>query len=375
LLFFKKALPVDFPAAPFYIYRMKPKRRKLKKLKRSGLPPGTLEFTGEQRIEQVLVHELHYNTDSFEEGIFDLKKQPQAHPDQVTWYDLRGLHDVDLIERFGQQFNIHPLVLEDVLNTQQRPKFEEYGDEAFIVINALTYHKADHELVSEQVALYLGKDYLLTFQENADDTFQAVRERLQAGRGRIRTRNSDYLAYALVDNVVDNYFHILDCFEEEMEALEAAINLDPSREVKESIHHLKFQMLALRKSVMPLREAVGKFSRSEIAIMDPSTGLFVRDLYDHVIRIADLIETYRDMLNGLQELYLSELSIRMNNVIQVLTIITTIFVPLTFLAGIYGMNFDNMPELHWHNGYYYLWGLMAFIALMSIVYFRKKKWI
>ncbi len=354
---------------------MKPKKKKLKKLKRSGLPPGTLEFTGEQRMEQVLVHEVRFNTETIEERTFVNHEKPEAKEGKVTWYDLRGLHDVALIERFGQQFNIHSLVLEDILNTQQRPKFEEYGDEAFIVINSLTYHKPDHELNSEQIALYLGKDYLLTFQENADDTFHAVRERLEAGRGRIRTRNSDYLAYALVDNVVDNYFHILDCFEEEMENIETSISQEPSRQAKESIHHLKFQMLALRKSVMPLREAVGKFSRSEIAIMDPSTGLFVRDLYDHVIRIADLIETYRDMLNGLQELYLSELSIRMNNVIQVLTIITTIFVPLTFLAGIYGMNFDNIPELHWHNGYYYLWGFMAFIALMSIVYFKKKKWI
>ncbi|MEZ4962937.1 MAG: magnesium/cobalt transporter CorA [Saprospiraceae bacterium] len=354
---------------------MKTKKKKQKKLKRSGAPPGTLEFTGEQRLEQVMVHQIRYNGEEISEVQFDLKSNPGTLPEKVTWYDVRGLHDVALVERFGQHFNIHPLVLEDILHTQQRPKFEEYGDEAFIVINALTYNKAEHELNSEQIALYFGENFLLSFQENADDTFLAVRERLEAARGRIRNRKSDYLAYALVDNVVDNYFQILECFEERMETLEADINTDPSRETKEGIHHLKFQMLALRKSVMPLREAVGKFSRSESKIMDESTGLFVRDLYDHVIRIADLIETYRDMLNGLQELYLSELSIRMNNVIQVLTIITTIFVPLTFLAGIYGMNFDNIPELHFHHGYYYLWGVMGLISIASLVYFKKKKWI
>lgn len=354
---------------------MKPKKRKLKRLKRPGIAPGTLEFTGEQRMENPLVFLVQYDQQQCTMRNITNGEPPVVGVNRVNWYDIRGLHDVGLVESFGLHFNIHPLVLEDILHTQQRPKFEEYGDEVFIVISALTFNTELLELNTEQVAIYFGENFLLTFQENQDDTFQAVRDRLEAGRGRIRSRKSDYLAYALIDNVVDNYFQVLDRIEESMDELEGEINDEPTREVKAKIHHLKFQMLALRKSVMPLREAVGKFSRCESKVMDENTGLFVRDLYDHVIRISDLIETYRDMLNGLQELYLSELSIRMNNVIQVLTIITTIFVPLTFLAGIYGMNFDHMPELHWKNGYYYLWGVMGLIFVASLIYFRKKKWI
>ncbi len=358
--------------APFFMKSKKPHK---KRLKRPGLPPGTLEFTGERRMENPVLMRIRYN-----QRVFEAKKYPSSNtleigPDMVNWFDVMGLHDVKLIERIGEQFNIHPLVLEDVLHTQQRHKFEEYGSEVFIVLQAINYDSIHHELNSEQVAIFFGENFLVTFQENEDDTFKAVRERLETGSGRIRTRKPDYLAYALIDSIVDNYFEVLDRFEERMEELEVEITEQPSRLIKENIHHLKFQMLALRKSVMPLREAVGKFSRSECPVVEESTGLFVRDLYDHVLRIADLIETYRDMLNGLQELYLSELSLRMNNVIQVLTIITTIFVPLTFLAGVYGMNFDNMPELHWENGYFYLWGIMIAISIALIFYFRKKKWL
>ncbi len=334
-----------------------------------------MKYTGEKRMDDSLLFLVQYDPQECVMRKLEAAETPVVGVNRVNWYDVRGLHDEALIESFGKHFNIHPLVLEDILNTQQRPKFEEYGDEVFIVVSALRFNVEQYELSHEQVAIYFGENFLLTFQENEDDTFLAVRERLEAGRGRIRSRKSDYLAYALIDNVVDNYFEVLDRIEDRMDELEVEINEQPSRQVKEKIHHLKFQMLALRKSVMPLREAVGKFSRCESKIMDESTGLFVRDLYDHVIRISDLIETYRDMLNGLQELYLAELSIRMNNVIQVLTIITTIFVPLTFLAGIYGMNFDNMPELHWENGYFYLLGLMVVIFIASLFYFRRKDWI
>lgn len=353
---------------------MKPKKGK-KIRKRPGSPPGTLEFIGEQQMERVLVHEIKYNEQVFSDEPLALTEMPLAEPGRVTWYDIRGLHDVALVERFGLRFGLHPLVLEDILHTAQRPKFEEYGSDVFIVLSAFSYDLANHDLLTEQISIYFGENYLLTFQENEDDTFLAVRERLRAGRGRIRQRKSDYLAYALIDSIVDNYFEVLDAFEAEMDAIELEIYNHPSRTTKERIHRIKSQMLALRKSVMPLREAVGKFSRCESKFVEDSTGLYVRDLYDHVIRISDLIETYRDMLGGLQELYLSELSLRMNNVIQVLTIITTVFVPLTFVAGVYGMNFDNMPELHWHNGYFYVLGLMALIGLSSLLYFKKKKWI
>lgn len=354
---------------------MKNKKQHRPKRKRAGAPPGTLEFTGKQHLENPLVHRVCFNTEGIESRSILNGEELEVSPDKITWYDVRGLHDVELIERFGKHFNIHPLVLEDILNTQQRPKFEEYGDEVFVVISAIKFNPQEREMTAEQITIYFGKNFLLTFQENKDDTFLAVRERLESGRGRIRSKGSDYLAYALMDNVVDNYFQVLDQVETEMELIEADIENNPSKQVKARTHHLKFQLLTLRKSVTPLREAIGRFSRYEGKAMDEHTGLFARDLYDHVIRISDLIETYRDMLNGLQELYVSELSLRMNNVMQVLTIITTIFVPMSFLAGLYGMNFDHMPELHWQNGYYYLLGLMGLIFMGSIVYFIQKKWL
>jgi len=353
---------------------MTEKKRPKKKLKRPGAPPGTLQFTGEQRMEHSYVSIAQYDPQHCDIRKMEKGETPVVGVDCVMWYDIRGLHDVALVETFGQHFNIHPLVLEDILHTQQRPKFEEYGDEVFIVVSALSFNQG-HELSSEQVAIYFGENFLLTFQENEHDTFLAVRERLEVGSGRIRSRKADYLAYALIDNVVDNYFGVLDHIEDWLQELENEINKEPSREVKEKIHQLKFQLLALRRSVMPLREVAGKFSRCESKVMDKNTSHFVRDLYDHAIRISDRIETYRDMLTGLQELYIAELSIRTNNVIQVLTIITTIFVPLTFLAGIYGMNFDNMPELHWKNGYFYLLGLMGLILIASLFYFKRKRWI
>lgn len=334
-----------------------------------------MEYTGERRLENPELLRIRYNPDLLESAKHPTdSKALTISPDVVTWFDLMGLHDVPLIEQFGKQFNIHSLVLEDILHTQQRPKFEEYGNDAFVVVQSLNYDSTTHELNSEQISIFFGENFIITFQENEDDTFKAVRERLEVSSGRIRSRKSDYLAYALIDNVVDNYFEVLDRFEERMEQLEIEITNSPTKTTKENIYHLKFQMLAMRKSVMPLRDAVNKFSRSECSAVDESTEIYIRDLYDHVLRIADLTETYRDMLNGLIELYHSELSLRMNNVMQVLTVITTIFVPLTFLAGMYGMNFDNIPELHYRNGYFYLWGFMVAIAIALLFYFKKKKW-
>ncbi|MBI1224867.1 MAG: magnesium/cobalt transporter CorA [Bacteroidetes bacterium] len=355
---------------------MKSKKPHKRKLKRPGTAPGTLEFIGERRLNEPVLIRIRYNQQELLET-----KQPTGSdaltisPAYTTWFDLMGLHDVKIIEQIGLQFNIHPLVLEDILHTQQRPKFEEYGNDAFAVVQSLIYDTNTHELASEQIAIYFGENFIITFQENEDDTFKAVRERLEVASGRIRSRKSDYLAYALIDNIVDNYFEVLDRFEERMEELEIEITNNPTREIKENIYHLKFQMLAMRKAVMPLRDAVNKFSRCEGEAVDEGTGLYIRDLYDHVLRIADMTETYRDMLNGLIELYHSELSIRMNNVMQVLTVITTIFVPLTFIVGVYGMNFDNIPELHHKYSYFYLWGIMFAVGIALLFYFKKKKWI
>jgi magnesium transporter len=350
-------------------------RKKNKKNKSPGSPPGSLIFTGEKFTDNPIVLQVRFAEEYIETKKLLNGEMPLVNDDAVTWTDIRGLHDVALIESYGKQFNIHPLILEDIVNTQQRPKFEEYGNGVFIVVRSLIYQSDDPQLETEQIAIYLGKNYLLTFQENPDDTFTAVRERLEAGKGRIRSKKSDYLAYTLIDNVVDNYFEVLDHFEDTLDSLEQETTTNPSRLTKEQIHRMKFQLLTIRRAVLPLREAINRFSRAESDLIDTSTEVFVRDLYDHVIRITDIIETYREMAIGLHDLYLSELSHRMNNVIRVLTIITTIFVPLTFLAGVYGMNFENMPGLHHKYGYLIMFGLMLLITVFLLILFRKKKWI
>ncbi len=354
---------------------MSNKKRRPQAKKKPGSDPGTLEFTGERRMENPLVFRIEFNEAEFTQRHPADLESPLPKDGYVTWFDVRGLHDVALIEHFGTAFHIHPLVLEDILNPRQRPKFEEYGNEVFIIVTALKFDAKTIEIQSEQIGIYFGKNFLLTFQEDPDDNFAGVRERLKSGRGRIRTKGPDYLTYALMDELVDNYFTVLDQIEELMETIENEIELKPNKAVKVKIHRLKFQMLTLRKSVVPLREAITRFSRCDSQFVEEDTELFLRDLQDHVLRITDLAETYRDMLNGLVELYHSELSLRMNNVMQILTIITTIFVPLTFLAGVYGMNFDYMPELRWRYGYFMIWGVFLAIAVWLIFYFKRKKWV
>ncbi len=355
---------------------MKPKRKKKAKKqfrqRQPGLPPGTLVFTGEKVMESLNVRMLQFNEEQF---IEKEKQNDIPHPetgDFITWYDVKGLHDTQLVERLGKQFNLHPLVLEDILDTQQRPKFEEYDDGIFIILRAMTF---DQEVKLEHIAIYAGPKFTLSFQENEDDTFAPVRERIRIGNGRIRKRGSDYLAYALIDSIVDQYFIVLDQLQETLDALEEEVMYSPDNQTKGKIHQLKLQMLMLRKSLLPLREAINWFVKSDCPIVHESTDVFTRDLYDHIVQVIDMVETYRDIINGLYDLYLSEISFRMNNVMQLLTIISTIFIPLTFLVGVYGMNFKFMPELDWRYGYFFVWGLMLFITIVMLILFRRRKWL
>jgi magnesium transporter len=334
-----------------------------------------LIFTGEKQSDKPKVIEIRFSPERVGARTLRHDELPASSKLEATWFDIRGLHDITLIEAFGRIFKMHPLILEDILNTQQRPKFEEYDTGIFIVVSGLTYNTESQTLISEQLSLYFGKDYLLTFQENPDDTFAVVRERIEAGKGRIRSRGTDYLAYAVMDSIVDNYFVVLDQFEESLDSLELEITESPTKLTKEKIHQMKYQLLVLRRTVMQLREAINRFSKAESKLIDPETEVFIRDLYDHIIRIADIIDTYRDMANGLQELYLSELSHRMNNIIRALTIITTIFVPLNLLAGLYGMNFDKLPGMHNDYGFTIVVAFMAFITLCLLLLFRRMKWL
>jgi len=293
----------------------------------------------------------------------------------MTWVTVTGLHDIDLIKSLGQHFGIHPLILEDIVNTGQRPKAEDYDDYIFVVLKMLFYDAAANHITAEQVSFILGARYLISFQEVEGDVFNFVRERIRKGKGRIRKSGPDYLAYALMDAVVDHYFTILERLGEQIEQLEEELLKNHSPHTMQRIHSLKREMIFLRKQVWPLRDLLNFLMREESALVQESTDLFLRDVYDHTIQVIDTIDSFRDVLTGMLDLYLSTLSNKMNEVMKVLTIIATIFIPLTFIAGIYGMNFKFMPELEWKWSYPILWMLLLAIFVIMLFWFKRQKWL
>jgi len=296
----------------------------------------------------------------------------------VTWVNVTGLGDTTIISRIGEIFNIHRLALEDVVNVHQRAKVEQYQDNYFIVVREIG--DGGH-LTSEQLSIFLGRNYVLTFQERAGDPFDPVRDRIRKGTGRIRSAGADHLTYALMDATIDHYFPVLEEFGERLEALEDAVMLRPEKQAMSRIHEMRQGLLTLRRAVWPLREAVNALHREPLPLISDETRLYLRDCYDHTIQIIDLLENYRDVASSLMEVYLSSLSNRTNEIVKVLTIFTALFIPLTLIAGIYGMNFHtdtspwNMPELEWAWGYPFALGLMLVVALGLLLYFRKKGWI
>lgn len=341
---------------------------------KSGAPPGTLVYTGRREVEEVHIHLTQFgNGHHYHEK--ELDAIPKSTDDTGTnWYDVRGLHEVRHLEDLGRRFSIHPLAMEDILDVQQRPKMEEYVDGVLFQLKAFAFDRTTRQLSIEQVSIYLHENTVLTFQEDAGDLFAPVRRRLETASGRIRERGADYLAYALIDNVVDRYFATLDSIEETIDELEDSILKRPEVRTKSEIHALRLSLLTMRKSTTPLREMVGNFVISKHRLITPDTQLYGRDLKDHVIQVTDLVETYRDVTNGLYDLFVSEISFRTNAVVQTLTIVSTIFMPLSFLAGLYGMNFVNIPELQNPKGYYYLLGVMAVICIAMVAWFYRKGW-
>jgi len=293
----------------------------------------------------------------------------------VTWINVDGLHQLGVLESVGDRLGLHPLVLEDILNTGQRPKMEDFGGYIYIVFKMFYSNEMNDEIVEEQISLILGPAFVISFQERRGDVFDALRERIRSDRGRIRKMGADYLTYALLDSVVDNYFVVLEKLGEKMEFLEEELVTHPTTETLQVIHNLKREMAFLRKSVWPLREIVSGLERGESALIQESTGLYLRDVYDHTIQVIDTVETFRDMLSGMLDIYLSSVSNRMNEVMKVLTIIATIFIPLTLIVGIYGMNFQHMPELGWRWGYPLVWLVMLTIGGLMLVYFKRKRWL
>ncbi|MDC7999376.1 magnesium/cobalt transporter CorA [Gilvibacter sediminis] len=348
-----------------------------KSRKKIGLAPGTLVFTGNKKVDKVIIHQLSYNNEQLEQGELDSHNEHQIAPldnKKVDWFDVRGMHDTELIAALGANFGMHPLTLENTVDIHQRPKFEEYEEGFFITLKALQFKAETREVIKEHLAIYVTDGAVISFQETETDLFAPVRERLERSSGRIRSRGADYLAFALMDVVVDHYYVVIEGFEEVINHLEEELTDNPSPQIKGEIHHLKKELLQLRKKVIPLREATSQFSKSEHKLIVDTTPLFVRDLYEHTVHVIDNLDSNRDLLNGLQDLYISELSFKMNKVMQLLTLVSTIFIPLTFLAGIYGMNFTNIPELHYQYGYFVLLGIMLVITIILIIFFRRKHW-
>jgi magnesium transporter len=344
--------------------------------RKTGMSPGSLVYTGDKVAESIKMTVFEYREGFFRETTVGTPAEADpAGKSSVTWLNVDGISDPELIEAAGQFFGLHPLLLEDILNTGQRPKCDDYGDYLFLVLKMLRVTPQGGEISLEQVSLVLGDNYLISFQEDIGDVFDPVRERLRSGKGKIRKAGPDYLAYALIDAIVDNYFLALEKLDNRLEAVEEQLMTHPTVHTLNRIHRLKRELLFLRRAVWPLREAVSVLERSESGLVKESTELFLRDLYDHTVRIIETIETFQEMLAGLLDIYLSSVSNKMNEIMKVLTIISTIFMPLSFIAGVYGMNFKNMPELRCPWGYYATLAVMGLLVLGMLYYFKRKKWL
>lgn len=345
--------------------------------KHVGQVPGTLVYTGEKTNKKLHIESFDYNKEKIEETILlNIEDAiPYKDTDSVTWININGLHYINEIESVGTQYGLHPLVLEDIVNTAQRPKIDEYDDYLFVVLKMLYYDEHENIYI-EQVSLVLGKNYVLSFQEAEGDVFDTIRERLRNNKGRIRGLKSDYLMYALMDAVVDNYFSILETLGNKIEDLEDELFAGNARDnLSAEVQQLKREILKIRRAIFPLREIISHIEKGDHPLILKRTITYYRDIYDHLIQVSENIDIYREMIWSLMEMYMTTINNKMNEVMKVLTIISTIFIPLTFIAGIYGMNFTYIPELQYHNGYFVLWGVMIVLFIALLFYFKRKKWL
>jgi len=344
---------------------------------KAGLPPGAIVHVGETPPGPPILTVIEYSEESYtEHADADLATcLASLQTSDMTWINVAGLHDARLIEQLGQALGLHPLVLEDIANASQRPKVEDYESYLFVVLKMLEYDLEQAQMEVEQVSLILGDNYLVSFQEDSSDVFEPVRTRLRNSAGRLRKFAADYLAYALIDAIVDNYFVVLELMGDRIEGIEEQVAEHPEERPLPEIYRLKREMIALRRAVWPLREVLAMLQHSESPLIRPGTIIYLRDVYDHTIQMMDTIESMRDLLSGMMDIYLSGLSNRMNEIVKVLTIFSTIFIPLTFLAGVYGMNFRYFPEIEWRFGYALFWLICGVIATVMLLYFRRKRWL
>ncbi len=345
--------------------------------KKIGLPPGTIDYTGEQPIHPTKLSLFTYRHDRLEEKeISQISEalEPSGKFD-VTWINIDGNQNHEGIEKLCNAFQIHPLTIEDILTPEQRPKMEDNADYVFLVLKMLSFNEKNATLEHEQVSLLLTKDHVISFQERPGDPFEIIRSRLRAGKGKIKNKGADYLFYALVDTIVDYYFVVLEKVGDRLEEIEDNLLDNPSTNTLNNLHKIKKEIISLRRLLWPLREALYKLERDEIKLIKRETQIYIRDIYDHTIQIIETVESFRDMVSGMIDLYQSSISNRLNQVMKVLTIISTIFIPLTFITGLYGMNFDHIPELHWRYGYYAVWGLSITVVTVMLTIFRKNNWL
>jgi len=343
---------------------------------KAGLPPGALVYVGKRFHDTTKISVLDYDEKGFtERQVHSIDEcRPFKDSPSMTWIDIAGIHDVSVLEELGTLFGLHPLIMEDILNTDQRPKIEDSGDYIYVVLRSFNGASRIAEGTSEQISIVLGPRFVISLREREGKLLEPIQERIRSGKGRIRKLGADYLAHAIIDAVVDNFFIILERIGEDIETIEELLVSDPTNETLHKIQRLKKEMILMRKSVWPLREVISSLERSESALIQDSTNIYFKDIYDHTIQVIDSTETYREILSGMLDIYLSSISNRMNQVMKILTIIATIFMPLTFLAGIYGMNFEYMPELKWRFGYALVWVIFLTTAIVMIIYFRRKKW-
>lgn len=349
-----------------------------KNKKKIGLPPGTAVYTGSKSNLPLKITYIEYDGDQHKMEVYNRNQNLPLHQSdesKIQWYDVRGLHDIAFIEQLTKTFDVHPLAVEDIVDVHKRPSFEEYKNGCFISIKALQYNPDLEEVSNQNISLYFGKGFVLSFQEHEDDIFAILRDRILNKKGRIRDRGADYLTYAIIDLVVDHYYTVIDSLESEIEQTDFKISNNIDKIDKGDLQNIKVNLIKLRKSVVPLREVLNQFIRVESDIIDPRTETFLRNVYDHTIQVVESTDSLRDILGGLQDLYISEISLKMNQIMQFLTIVTAVFVPLSFLTGLYGMNFEYIPELKMSNGYFILWGVMLSIVIGTLLWFKRKKWL
>lgn len=345
--------------------------------KKVGLPPGTLVHVGKKPPGKVRITIIDYDEHHVVEK--EVKTIDECFPFKntptVTWINIDGVHQADIVEKIGECFDIHPLLLEDIMNTEQRPKIEDFDNYLFIVLKMIYSNAKEKEIESEQVSLIIHSNYVITFQERVGDVFDPIRERIRSGKGRIRKMGSDYLAYSLIDAIVDTYFLVSEKFGEQIGDIDEELLTNPTIKTLRGIHKLKRELLSLRRYIWPIREIINVLEKAENPLIKKTTDIYLRDVYDHTIRIMDTIEIFRETLSEMVDAYLSSINNRMNEIMKVLTVIATIFIPLTFIASIYGMNFSWMPELEWPEGYHIVLLIMAALGILMLIYFKKKKWI